>query len=109
RPDRGACASDRGVLEPPAAAVGLLAQRLHLGEHQAGAGRGAARQQLGDVSRLLPSRAELGMSSSAAAAIAIGAGVLALAGLALAAFAWGRVRGIRSAQQSLLGRDSADL
>lgn len=49
------------------------------------------------------------MSSSAAAAIAIGAGVLAVAGLALAGVAWSRIRGIRSAQESLLGRGSADL
>ncbi len=49
------------------------------------------------------------MSSSAAAAIAIGAGVLALAALALAGVAWSRLRGIRAAQQSLLGRGSADL
>ena len=49
------------------------------------------------------------MSSSAAAAIAIGAGVLALAGLAVAGFAWSRLHAIRSAQQTLLGRGSADL
>jgi len=49
------------------------------------------------------------VSSSAAAAIAIGAGVLAIAGLALAGVAWSRLRGIRAAQQSLLGRGSADL
>jgi hypothetical protein len=49
------------------------------------------------------------MSTSAAAAIAIGAGVVALAGLALAAVAWSRLRGIRSAQQTLLGRGSSDL
>jgi len=49
------------------------------------------------------------VSSWAAAAIAIGAGVLAIAGLALAGVAWGRLRAIRAAQQSLLGRGSADL
>jgi hypothetical protein len=49
------------------------------------------------------------VSSSAAAAIAIGAGVFALAGLALAGVAWSRLRAIRSAQQSLLGRGSSDL
>ena len=49
------------------------------------------------------------MSSSAAAAIAIGAGVLAVAGLALAGFAWSRLKAIRSAQQALLGRGSSDL
>jgi hypothetical protein len=49
------------------------------------------------------------VSSSAAAAIAIGAGVLALAGLVLAAVAWSRLRSIRSAQEALLGRGSADL
>jgi hypothetical protein len=49
------------------------------------------------------------VSSSAAAAIAIGAGVLALAGLAFAGVAWSRLRAIRSAQQSLLGRGSSDL
>ena len=49
------------------------------------------------------------MASSAAAAIAIAAGVLAVAGLALAGFAWSRLRAIRSAQQALLGRGSADL
>ena len=49
------------------------------------------------------------MSSSAAAAIAIVAGVLAVAGLALAAFAWSRLRAIRAAQQALLGHGSSDL
>ena len=49
------------------------------------------------------------MSWSPAAAIAIGACVLAVAGLALAGVAWSRLRGIRSAQQVLLGRGSSDL
>ena len=49
------------------------------------------------------------MSVSAAAAIAIGAGVLALAGLVLAGVAWSRLRAVRTAQQSLLGRGSGDL
>ncbi len=49
------------------------------------------------------------MSSSAAAAIAIGGGVLGAAGLVLAGVAWSRVRAIRSAQQTLLGRGSSDL
>jgi len=49
------------------------------------------------------------VSASAAAAIAIGAGVLAVAGLVLAGVAWNRVHAIRSAQQTLLGRGSADL
>ena len=49
------------------------------------------------------------MSSSAAGAIAIGAGVLAVAGLALAGVVGSRLRGIRSAQQALLGRGNSDL
>jgi hypothetical protein len=49
------------------------------------------------------------VSSSAAAAIAVGAGVLALAGLVLAGVAWSRLRAIRAAQQSLVGRSSGDL
>ena len=46
---------------------------------------------------------------SAAAAIAIGAGVLAVAGIVLAGLAWSRLRSIRSAQQTLLGRGGSDL
>ena len=49
------------------------------------------------------------MSSSSAAAIAIGAGVLAVAALVFAGVLWSRLRAIRSAQQVLLGRGSADL
>jgi hypothetical protein len=49
------------------------------------------------------------VSSSAAAAIAIGAGVLAVAALVVAGVAWSRLRGIRAAQQTLLGRGSSDL
>jgi hypothetical protein len=49
------------------------------------------------------------MSSSAAAAIAIGAGVLAVVALAVAAIAWSRLRAVRSAQQTLLGRGGGDL
>lgn len=49
------------------------------------------------------------MSSSAAAAIAIGAGVLAVVALVFAGVVWSRLRGIRAAQQALLGRGSADL
>ena len=49
------------------------------------------------------------MSSSAAAGIAIGAGVLAVAALVFAGVTWSRLRGIRAAQQALLGRGSADL
>ena len=49
------------------------------------------------------------MSSSAAAAIAIGAGVLAVAALVFAGVVWSRLRAIRTAQQALLGRGSADL
>jgi len=46
---------------------------------------------------------------SAAAAIAIGAGFLAVAGIVLAGLAWSRLRSIRSAQQTLLGRGGSDL
>jgi hypothetical protein len=49
------------------------------------------------------------MSSSAAAAIAIAAGVLAVAALVFAGVMWSRLRAIRTAQQALLGRGSADL
>ena len=49
------------------------------------------------------------MSSAAAGAIAIGAGVLGLAGLVLAGIVWSRLHAIRSGQQALLGRGSADL
>jgi len=49
------------------------------------------------------------VSSSSAAAIAIGAGVLAVAALVFAGVLWSRLRAIRSAQQVLLGRGSADL
>jgi len=49
------------------------------------------------------------VSSSAAAAIAIGAGVLAVAALVFAGVVWSRLRAIRTAQQALLGRGSADL
>ena len=49
------------------------------------------------------------MSSSVAAGIAIGAGVLAVVALVFAGIAWSRLRAIRSAQQTLLGRGSADL
>jgi len=49
------------------------------------------------------------VSSSVAAGIAIAAGVLALAALAFAGVALSRLRDVRSAQQALLGRGSADL
>jgi len=49
------------------------------------------------------------VSSAAAGAIAIGAGVLAIAALVLAGVAWSRLHAIRSRQQALLGRGSADL
>jgi hypothetical protein len=49
------------------------------------------------------------VSSSAAAAIAIGAGALAVVALVLAGVSWSRLRAIRDAQQTLLGRGSADL
>ena len=44
-----------------------------------------------------------------AAGIAIGAGVLAVAALVVAGIALSRLRGIREAQQALLGRGSGDL
>jgi len=49
------------------------------------------------------------MSWSAAAVIAVVAGVLAAAAVVFAAVSWSRVRAVRSAQQALLGRGSADL
>ncbi len=49
------------------------------------------------------------MSSSAAAVIAIAAGVVAVAALVFVVVVWSRLRGIREAQQALLGRGSADL
>jgi Protein of unknown function (DUF4446) len=49
------------------------------------------------------------VSSSAAAGIAIAAGVLAVAALVFAGVVWSRLRAIRTAQQALLGRGSADL
>ena len=44
-----------------------------------------------------------------AAGIAIAAGVLAVAALVFAGVVWSRLRGIREAQQALLGRGSGDL
>jgi hypothetical protein len=49
------------------------------------------------------------MSSSAAAGIAIAAGVVAVVALVFAGVVWSRLRGIRDAQQALLGRGSGDL
>jgi hypothetical protein len=49
------------------------------------------------------------VSASAAAAIAIGACVVAVAALVFAGIAYSRLRSIRAAQQTLLGRGNADL
>jgi uncharacterized protein DUF4446 len=49
------------------------------------------------------------MTASVAGWIAIGAAAVAVAALALAALFWGRLRGVRAAQQALLGNGSSDL
>ena len=49
------------------------------------------------------------MTASTATWIAIGAAIVALLALALAATAWLRVRGVRAAQQVLLGGGKGDL
>ncbi len=49
------------------------------------------------------------MSPSVAVGIAVVAGVIAVVALVFAGIAWNRLSAVRSAQQALLGRGSADL